>query len=500
MIVTLMSLATLATTPSVIPAHAATADARQWVRDAIAASGGESALRGLRFIRLRGIDETYGVGYSPDIAHPRMGFESFDDLRDVVTLSERKTSHIAAPSRNDPFGVQYIMSDSVGAIQFGPAASGALAPAPDFYVRMTRERLRDGIERLLFTLLDASDLNVEPDTIIQGIPQHVVSTAHGAKRVYLSAVTGLPTLVDVFGEDDDDPEWTQWGDVHTRTWYTAWSRESGGVHYPRTWTIERNGLLIERVSIFEVDLYPAVPADSFAIPDSVRTRFVPSQPMILTNGRGKPIDLADGVTWIPGRWGTLMVHQRSGVVMIDSPYATTYSMRVLDEAARRYPDVPVRSLVVTDFMWAHFGGVREYVARGVPVYANARNESILRAVTSARHISHPDSLAKSGRRLEFHPVAAATSLGDGPNRVELYPVDVPGADYGRRIVVAYLPERHILWVSDLYSPGGEANFASQGESELAALITEKGLTVDTIVGSHLPPTDWKKVSNAVNPT
>ncbi len=493
MIAILLAALTVASAPT------PSADARLWVADAIAASGGEAALRGLSVVRIRGATETFGIGFSPDIDHPRLDLQTFDDLRDLVGLRERRTFLEAAPLSNDPFAITYIMTDSVGAIAFSRGNNTApLGPAPDFYVRQRRDDLRHGIERLLLTLADAPDLTAAGDTTIQDVPQHVVAIQGGATRVYLSAVTHLPTLVDTFGEDDADPDWAQWGDVHTRTWYSSWSREPGGVRYPRTWTTDRNGVPTQRVSIFRIDLHPAAPADSFAIPDSVRAKFVASPPMILGNGRGKPIDLADGVTWVPGRWSTMIVRQPTGVVVIDSPYASAYSACVLDEIKRRYPDVSVKSLVVTDFMWAHFGGVREYVGRGIPVYANARNERILRAVTSARHISHPDSLAKSGRRLVLHPVASKLTLGDGPNRIELYPVNVPGADYGRRIVVSYLPDRHVLWVSDLYSPGGEVNFATQGESELAALIAQNGLTVDTIVGSHLPPTDWKKVSDEIN--
>jgi hypothetical protein len=481
-----------------IPPVAAPNDVRQWVRDAVAASGGEAALRGLTVLRIRGVKESFGIGYSPDAEHPRLGLDMFDDLRDVVALRERRTFTQAAPSNNEPLAVTSIVTDSVGAVGFNTRNNGALLPAPDFYVRSAREALRNGIERLLLTLLDAQDLRAESDTVIQDVPQHVVSIERGTTRVYLSAVTHLPTLVDRLGEDDDDPDWAQWGDVHTRTWYSSWSREAGGVRYPRTWTTDRNGYPTDRVSIFRIDLHPAAPADSFAISDSIRAKFVVSQPMVLGNGRGQPTELGDGITWVAGRWATMIVRQASGIVVIDSPYAAEYSARVLDEIARRYPGVPVRSLVVTDFMWSHFGGFREYVARGIPVYANARNERILRTITNTRHISHPDSLARSGRSLVFHAVRSKVTVGDGPNRIALYPVDVGGGDYGRRIVVAYLPDRHLLWTSDLYSPGGEANFVTQGVSELAAVIAQNGLVVDTIVGSHLPPTDWQKVAHEVD--
>ena len=482
-----LALATITLAPA--------SDARQVVRDAIAAQGGETALRALSVVRIRGIEESFGIGYSPDVDHPRMGLYIFDELRDVRTLRERRTFQVGAPSINDMVAMRVVMSDSVGA--WGRPDT-VLGPAPAPYINLRRDELALGPERLLLMLLDAADLRAAGDTTIQGVPHQVVSIHNGNLRVYLSTVTHLPTLMDVYGPIPDDAEWDVWGDVHSRTWLSSWSLEQGGIRYPRTWTTERAGHLFDKVSVFSIDPHPVAPADSFAISDGVRAKYVMHPPMVLGNGRGQPIEMADGITWIPGRWATMVVRQLTGIVVIDSPYGSEYSACVLDEVRRRYPDEAVRALVVTDFMWAHLGGVREYVAHKVPVYANARNESILRAVTSAKHAIHPDALSTIEQQLIFHPVAGVQQIGEGPNRIELIPVDVAGADYGRKIIVAYFPNRHILWSSDLYSPGGEVNFAMQNASELAALIAQRGLAVDTIVGSHLRPTAWKTVESALS--
>jgi hypothetical protein len=479
------------TTISLVPPS----DARQWVREAIAAQGGETALRALSIVRIRGIEESFGIEYSPDVDHPRMGLYIFNDLRDARTLRERRTLQVGAPSIDEMLSTRIVMSDSVGA--WGPPDSVPSA-APAQVINLRRDELALGPERLLLMLLDAPDLRAAGDTMIQGVRQHVVAIHNGSLRVYLSAVTRLPTLMDVYGPIPDDAQWDVWGDVHSRTWFTAWSLEQGGIRYPRTWTTERAGHLSDKVSIFSIDPHPVAPADSFAVSDEVRSKYIVHPPMILGNGRGQPIEMADGITWIPGRWATMVVRQPSGIVVIDSPYGSEYSALVLDEVKRRYPGEAVRALVVTDFMWAHFGGVREYAAHKVPVYANARNESVLRAVTTAKHVTHPDALSTSGQQLIFHPVAGVQQIGEGPNRIELFPVDVFGADYGRKIIVAYFPGRHIMWSSDLYSPGGEVNFAMQNASELAALIAQRGLAVDTIVGSHLRPTAWKTVDSALS--
>jgi hypothetical protein len=484
MLWTLVAAATLA-----LPPHS---DARQWVRDAIAAQGGEAALRAVNAVRLRGIAEAYENAYSEDLVHTRMTFTLFDELRDVRLLRMRRAFRDETPGFNETPEARLVITDSVGAIG---DSTGALHAAPAWLIHLMRPALERGPERLLLIMLSAPDLRAAGDTVIQGIAQHVVSMHQGALRVYLDAVTHLPTLVDVFVDEPDDQEWTLWGDVHRRTWYGNWSLEPGGVRYPRTWTTERDGRLFEKVTIFRIDMNPVAPADSFAISDSVRAQYVERPTLVLGNGRGKPIDLADGVTYVQGRWGAMIVHQPSGVVVIESPYSSEYSALVLDEVARRYPGEPVRGLVVGDFKWAHIGGIREYVARKVPVYANARNERILRGVTAARYVTHPDALSRNPQPIVLHPVADILQIGEGPNRIQLIPIDVPGADEGRKTLVAYLPGRRIMWSADLYSPHAEPNFAMQGASELAALIAQHGLVVDTLAGSLFRPTPWTTVSD-----
>jgi hypothetical protein len=465
---------------------------QQWVRDAIAAQGGESALRALNALRISGIDEAYENAYSEDLEHTRMTFTSFDELRDARLLRMRALLRIATPGFNEASNVRLVITDSVGAMG---APDGALGAASAAFVGVERPTLELGPERLLLAVLSAPDLRAANDTVIQGVPHHVVSIRKGSMRVYLNAVTHLPTLVDVFADVPDDEEWTLWGDVHTRTWFGSWSLEPGGVRYPRTWTIERARRLYEKLTIFRIDVNPVAPADSFAIADSVRTKYIAQKTMVLGNGVGQPTEVADGVTYVRGRWAAMIVHQPSGIVVIDSPYSSEYSARVLDEVSRRYPGEPVRALVVSDFKWAHIGGVREYVARKIPVYANARNEDILRGVASARYETHPDALSRSREPIVFHPVAGVQEIGEGPNRIQLIPVDVPGADDGLKTLVVYLPERHVLWSADLYAPRQEPNFAMQTAGELAALIAQRGLVVETLVGSHVLPTPWKKVTD-----
>lgn len=152
---------------------------RDWVREAIVACGGERILRGLTVVRLHGIWEEPGVAYSPDIDHPRMYYEIFDELRDAASLRLRRHYEGSVPSLDTPLVATTIISDSVAAQAGGSTQpNGSLAlfragTATD--VQLGYEQLRLGPERLLLTLLEATDLEAAGDTIIQGASHHVVS-------------------------------------------------------------------------------------------------------------------------------------------------------------------------------------------------------------------------------------------------------------------------------------------------------------------------------------
>ena len=162
------------------------------------------------------------------------------------------------------------------------------------------------------------------------------------------------------------------------------------------------------------------------------------------------MELAPGVVYVPGSWGVALVHQKDGVVVLEAPISAGYSIRVLDEARRRFPGVPVKAVVTTSDSWPHFGGIREYVARGIPVYLLDHNVAQIRRALESPHRFHPDALARAPRKPILRPVSGRTVIGDGPNRIELLPAR---GETGERMMLAFLPEPGLLYASDLFQAG-----------------------------------------------
>lgn len=483
-------LAACRAAPSSTSTPSTDAHPKSWVRAAVDAMGGEAALRDLPSVRIGGVLDRPGTSWSPDRDHPRRYYEIFDELRDFRTGSDLRRSRYDAPNRE---GMQptFTQTVSVDAALFD--FRGQARPAP-FYVDRAHEALARDPLKLLLPLLDADSLVALPDTVVDGAVYHVVRAAGDSTRVLFDAVTALPLETIARRSFPGDPEWTAWGDVTEEVRYASWSLEPNGVRYPRTWTVTRNRRRYETTSVTALGFPGVLPADSFPIPDSLRVTAGQPSPRALGTGDRAPREIADGVVFVPGGFNALLVRQDDGVVVVDAPIDADYSRLVLGEAARRFPGLPVKALVSSDFMWPHDAGVREYVARGIPIYASPLNLPMLRAMAAAPHRLDPDSLERAPRTPDLRGVEGRTVVGSGPDRAELFTGSVPGADYGPRIVVTYLPGRRVLYASELFpSDRLEPVFRPQNASELVRLVEREHLDVDTVVGTHVGPTPWADV-------
>ncbi len=449
--------------------------ARRLVRRAVDAMGGEGILRGLRYLRLRGVEVTAMVGVSPDSEPPRLLHASFDELRDVRSARALRHAEFRMVMRADPIPVTQVIDTATSA--FEAAESVAYAP-----------------ERLLLQALDAPDLAMAPDTALPGGAVRVVRFGTPSVRIYLDPVSGLPrgwSTVRTYPRDLN--VWAPWGDVRSRTLFGSWALEPTGFRYPRTITVMRNGTPYRRISLLSVHEVQASP-DSFpTTPGSG-----PPGPVRLGNGRGSgPVELAPGVVLVPGAYNVELVRQEDGVVVLEAPHSGAYSRRVLEAIARRWPGLPVKALVSTTDAWPHDAGVREYVARGVPIYAPPRGAALVRRLASAPYRLEPDSLQRAPRSPDLRVVHDTAVVGSGANRLILAAVVDPSGE-GGRLLVAYLPGRRLLYAGDLLIPRRfEPEFWLGAWTALLDGVRRHDWTVDTVTALHDPPVALSSVREAV---
>jgi hypothetical protein len=203
-----------------------------------------------------------------------------------------------------------------------------------------------------------------------------------------------------------------------------------------------------------------------------------------------------GIIKIPGAWDVAIIRQEDGLVILEAPISSGYSSKVIREAARLYPHSKIKAVITTSDAFPHFGGLRQYVAQGIPIYALDLNTPILGRLVAAPHSFHPDSLQSTFRKPQFKVVSGRTVLGKGASRLELIPFRT---ESGERMMMVYFPERRLLYASDLVQKSLKGGFfMPQYLSEVIQAVTRENISVENVFALHTDLTPWSELLSAVD--
>ena len=457
------------------------------------AIGGVDRLRSIRGVRVEEVGIEYLVStVTRRDAPPRMLSQTIVTLRSAADSGIRRTLVQAVPVRAGTLTSTTVVSHGAAAVVRGKG----LVPASVFDLETSTEELLLSPERVLLTALDARDLRLERDTTIGDIRDHVVSLGMtGARvRLFMDAASGFPTRVELVRAYPSSVFWAMWGDLTLVTTWSAWAMEQGGVWYPRQRSVSLNGAAFRDYAVSSVDLAAAPAADSLAIPDSVRAAFasvVARQRSLAERGALptlSPAPIGPDAVLFQGGYQSAAVKQADGVVIIEAPESPAKSKAVLADVAARWPGTRVKAVITTSPMWMHIGGLREYAARGVPIYALDVNVPVVRSLLSAPYTQAPDSLAKVRVAPIIRSIGRLTTFGQGPERLELRPAR---GQHSSSMMLVYLPEQRLLYASDVVLPDAfEPVFAASYWEELARVVRREGLAVERVFAEHLPATPW----------
>jgi hypothetical protein len=470
----------------------ATAVAR--ARQAAAALGGEAKLRAISRISLSGISVLYQREQSERPEGPWLPtFVEFSDVRDLRAATVRRTSRTRGFVTEDdvawsPESVA-IVADGLA---FRPTDSArASAPTPWDLGTLPADL---GPEHVVIAALDARDLHTEADVPLHGSPHHVVAFTHQGSRVrvILGEPSMMPKAVEITHARPFETYWAPWGDVTQRVTFAAWLLEPEGVRFPRVWEYSTDGVVDGTVDLTRVRLTaPQSPADADVSADALQAAIATRRRVAdlpLGDTRRAPADLAPGIVKVPANFDIVEVKQDDGIVIVEAPLTSSYSQKVIDDAAKRFPGVPIKAVVTTSDSWPHIGGIREYVARGIPVYALDLNVPILRRLVAATYQSEPDLLARTPRPPLWRVVSSRTTLGAGANRIELVPL---------RTVTG---ERQImLYTSDLFTIREGLVFLPQMVGEAVAAAARDHLDAARAFGMHYDVLPWQTVVDSMTP-
>lgn len=305
---------------------------------------------------------------------------------------------------------------------------------------------------VLQTAMNAADLKLLKDSVVQRAPHFVIAFTHMnyPVKIYINKETNFLTATEIrkpflsglggFSRI--------WGDARVVTYYSFWNFLSDGVHYPFQKDTYLNDYYMESSLIRNWSVNAPLSADSLTIPDSViqKGRNSAFQKITLK----QPVEIAKDVWVIPGPCNSTIVKQDDGVVIIESGSSSAYGEALLDKAKALYPGSRIKAFVATADAWLHLGGIRAMATTGATIYFPFRNETLVKKILDAPYNTRPDLLARTGKgHYKLNPVKQVTTIGDGKNQIQLYPYNT---ETGDRMMMAYFPEHKIVYCSDLFQP------------------------------------------------
>lgn len=466
---------------------------------AIEAQGGRARLESIRSVRLEMMGHAFALEQSERPEGPWLTvYRQRVEMRDHAGQRRRvETEQRFWSSPQWSRTSSTVVANGVAAVTNGQRW-GAGRPTD---VDEMRRALAFSPERLLLTARAASDLRARTEVTLQGVRHDAVEfTAEGLRcRLHLNAWTHLPTMLEIVRDDTSGI----WGDVTERRWFSYWTLETGGLLYPRQTSVEWNGLPYTDDTAHTVEVDAVLDDAAFAIPADAAEAFKtapgrPSGMAALTLDESKAIEISPWLVQLPGGFNVALARQPDGLVIIEGTTSSAYSASVIAAAARRFPGVPIKAVVTTSDAWPHIGGMREYVARGIPVHAVDLNVSILSRLVEAPHTFSPDALARAPRAPELHPISQRTVIGSGDTRLELIPVR---GEMGERMMLIWFPGLEVLYSSDLIQhsgPGPDAPyFMPEMLMEVDTTVRREGLSPMRVFGMHLTPTDWSEIPAAI---
>jgi hypothetical protein len=474
--------------------------AAEWMKQSAEALGGEARLRGVHAVEIDGVSAQYQREQSERPEGPWVAtYQDFVDVRNYDAGAIRRTARVRGYSTPDwidnrewtPESATLIV-DGVALRKMGERWLPGGAPWDAGTLPLTLDPWR-----IAFAALDARDLHAEADVRLDTYMHHVVafSMADTRVRVFVNVPSMLPKAVEITRPHPSDPFWAPWGDVTQRVTFGVWTLEPEGVRVPRLWEYSTGGQSDGRIDITRMRINPPAPSADFTVPDDVRQNFVANRRKIddipLGSSQRKEAQLAPGIVKVPGNWDIVEVKQDGGVAIVEGPLSSAYSAKVIADAQRRFGGASIAAVVTTSDSWPHIGGMREYAARGVPIYALDLNVPILQRLFAAKYETLPDALAKQPKTAQLYPVSAKTAVGSGANRFEIYPLRTVT---GERQMMVYWPQHELLYTSDLFTlmPDGTV-FLPQQASEAVAAVERDRLSVKRAFGMHYDAVPWDRV-------
>ncbi|MEZ4706127.1 MAG: MBL fold metallo-hydrolase [Caldilineaceae bacterium] len=361
---------------------------------------------------------------------------------------------------------------------------------------------------ILQELLDDSSLAVDAGEVLHdGAVYHRLQVDGGSAPLMLYIHAGTGALAKITTTE----EMPLRRDVELEVYYYGWQPiGESGVAFPAEVYIALDGEIVVKEMRSAIAVNPELAADLFTIPDGIE--YVDDEDLAARGAANHQYlqmfahygfirdgiqtnvvanELAPGIYHITGgSHNSLAVEQADGVVIIETPLGGYRSDLIMEWAAATFPDKPISHAVITHHHEDHAAGLREFAAAGATAVVHEAAANFFAHIFDAPATISPDMMSDNtaGYAIETVPADGSLTIDDATHAVELYPL---AQTHAADMVIAYVADPGIVFVTDIYSPNPDADSAGAGGQLVADAIAAHGLDVAWIAGGHGGVISWE---------
>ncbi len=464
---------------------ATTPSSEDLVSRALAAMGGADALARVKTLSARGTmkqwepEQSFAPGGEMRLANETT-FEAAGDFgAGAMRIDWVKNFAYPAPRT---FKFSEIVTPAAGwvvgreANNLNKQAAGMKPPAHSMSglrLATTQRELRRASPSLLLEMRsNAGRVIASPEITIGSVTYPAVSYRAGGDTfiVMFDPASGLPARIRTLDYDN------VWGDVNYDLVLSEW-RAFGGVQIATSRKYELNGRTIMDIKLTDVAVNVPVAAGHFEPPAAIKagaarpaTGTVPHQWIIRRQFIGTYMDsdhvsydvrgtaglrlneIAPGVQHVVGGTHNSMIVEMSDyLVAFDAPVTDWQSNWTIAAAKQKYPNKPIRYIVLTHHHMDHNGGVRGYVAEGATLVVGKGAADHYRRIFAAPYTRNPDLQSRSSLSgVQIIEVGDKHVFSDGKREVSAHTLENP---HSASYLMGYVADARLAYVTDVYSPG-----------------------------------------------
>jgi glyoxylase-like metal-dependent hydrolase (beta-lactamase superfamily II) len=224
-------------------------------------------------------------------------------------------------------------------------------------------------------------------------------------------------------------------------------RDLDGIRVPMHIVMREGGFPILDITVGEVR-----PNNTAAVDVVARATSAPPPAPPAAGPAPAPLRLADGI-WqlIPNGEGSILVEFKDYVVMVEAPISDAVSAASIEAAKRLAPGKPIKYVINTHHHADHGGGLRAYVAEGVPIITHESHRKYYEEqIFKNPHSLNPDRLARTPRASMIETVKDKRVLTDGNMVLEIHLMKDQLHTEG--LLMVYVPKERMLIQADAYIP------------------------------------------------